>query len=274
MKPAAAIEEHSFRGEPAITLRAGELAATFVPGVGMTGVSLRYRGREHLALPGGLDALRRAAPRGCPCSRHGATGSRLAVTAPRASTSTFVVCAWAPTTTDCLSTDCSWARPDGGSTDRSSAVRPAAHHVDRRRRARVSVPPPHRAGDRRARRDPRHRYHDRSHRAAARARRVRLAPVPEGSGYPAGPLAPAAARAYPLGARPARGSPRARPTPSHARQQRSAGEPSTTSTSSGGATASRTRARTAPRSRCTVDAAIRTRRSGCRRANRSPRSSR
>ena len=66
MKPAAAIEEHSFRGEPAITLRAGELAATFVPGVGMTGVSLRYRGREHLALPGGLDALRAGHTAGLP----------------------------------------------------------------------------------------------------------------------------------------------------------------------------------------------------------------
>ena len=53
-----AIEERRFRGDRAITLRAGDLAATFVPDVGMTGVSLRYRGREHLALPGGLDALR------------------------------------------------------------------------------------------------------------------------------------------------------------------------------------------------------------------------
>ena len=33
---------------------AGALSATFLPGLGMTGVSLRCRGREHLALPGGL----------------------------------------------------------------------------------------------------------------------------------------------------------------------------------------------------------------------------
>src|SRR6476660_9467135 len=66
MTHAASIEEHSFRGEPAITLRAGELAATFVPGVGMTGVSLRYRGREHLALPGGLEALRAGRTAGLP----------------------------------------------------------------------------------------------------------------------------------------------------------------------------------------------------------------
>ena len=65
-RPPAAVEQHKFRGEPAITLRAGELAATFVPNVGMTGVSLRYRGREHLALPGGLDALRAGHTAGLP----------------------------------------------------------------------------------------------------------------------------------------------------------------------------------------------------------------
>ena len=64
--PAASVEEHAFRGERAITARSGELAATFVPGVGMTGVSLRYRGREHLALPGGLDALRAGHTAGLP----------------------------------------------------------------------------------------------------------------------------------------------------------------------------------------------------------------
>jgi len=62
----AAIDDHRFRGEPAITLRSGELAATFVPGVGMTGVSLRFRGHEYLALPGGLDALRRGKTAGLP----------------------------------------------------------------------------------------------------------------------------------------------------------------------------------------------------------------
>jgi galactose mutarotase-like enzyme len=59
-------EETRFRGEPAVRLESGELAATFVPGLGMTGVSLRRRGREHLALPGGLDALRRGRTTGLP----------------------------------------------------------------------------------------------------------------------------------------------------------------------------------------------------------------
>src|SRR5712692_8858950 len=62
----ARAEEGSFRGEPAIVLRAGELHATFLPGLGMTGVSLRYRGREHLALPGGLAALRAGRTLGLP----------------------------------------------------------------------------------------------------------------------------------------------------------------------------------------------------------------
>lgn len=62
----ATIEEGRFRGEAAITLTAGQLAATFLPNLGMTGVSLRYRGREHLALPGGLAALRAGATLGLP----------------------------------------------------------------------------------------------------------------------------------------------------------------------------------------------------------------
>jgi galactose mutarotase-like enzyme len=44
----------------------GELSATFLPDLGMTGVSLRCRGREHLALPGGLAALRVGATLGLP----------------------------------------------------------------------------------------------------------------------------------------------------------------------------------------------------------------
>jgi galactose mutarotase-like enzyme len=50
----------------AITLRSGELAATFLPGVGMTGVSLCYRGREYLAVPGGITALRAGHTTGLP----------------------------------------------------------------------------------------------------------------------------------------------------------------------------------------------------------------
>jgi galactose mutarotase-like enzyme len=62
----ATVVERSFRGEPALELRSGELRATFVPGIGMTGVSLRRRGREYLALPGGLDALRAGHTAGLP----------------------------------------------------------------------------------------------------------------------------------------------------------------------------------------------------------------
>jgi aldose 1-epimerase len=51
------VEERLFRGVRSIRLVAGELDATFLPDFGMNGVSLRYRGAEHLALPGGLSAL-------------------------------------------------------------------------------------------------------------------------------------------------------------------------------------------------------------------------
>ena len=60
------VEEGRFRGEPAVTVSAGALSATFLPDLGMTGVSLRCRGREHLALPGGLSALRAGATLGLP----------------------------------------------------------------------------------------------------------------------------------------------------------------------------------------------------------------
>jgi galactose mutarotase-like enzyme len=49
-----------------MVVAAGDLAATFLPDLGMTGVSLRCRGREHLALPGGLPALRAGATLGLP----------------------------------------------------------------------------------------------------------------------------------------------------------------------------------------------------------------
>ena len=58
--------ESRYRGEPGITLESGELTATFLPTVGMTGVSLRVRGREHLALPGGVDNLRAGGTGGLP----------------------------------------------------------------------------------------------------------------------------------------------------------------------------------------------------------------
>ncbi len=42
------------------------MRATFLPAVGMTGVSLRLRGREYLALPGGVDGLRDGHTAGLP----------------------------------------------------------------------------------------------------------------------------------------------------------------------------------------------------------------
>jgi aldose 1-epimerase len=50
----ASVRVHSWRGEAAVTLAAGDLAATFLPDLGMLGTSLRHRGQELLALPGGL----------------------------------------------------------------------------------------------------------------------------------------------------------------------------------------------------------------------------
>ena len=45
-------------GETAVTLVAGELEATFLPRLGLLGVSLRHRGEELLALPGGVAGYR------------------------------------------------------------------------------------------------------------------------------------------------------------------------------------------------------------------------
>ena len=56
------VDEPRFRGEPAVRAGAGGLSATFLPGLGLTGVSLRHEGGgELLALPGGLDVLGPAA---------------------------------------------------------------------------------------------------------------------------------------------------------------------------------------------------------------------
>ncbi len=44
--------------EPSVTLAAGELEATFLPGLGLLGTSLRHRGEELLALPGGVAGYR------------------------------------------------------------------------------------------------------------------------------------------------------------------------------------------------------------------------
>ena len=49
-----------------VTVSSGPLAATFLPELGMLGVSLRHRGEELLALPGGLDGYRTGAVTGLP----------------------------------------------------------------------------------------------------------------------------------------------------------------------------------------------------------------
>ncbi len=66
MCPTAVARECRFRGAPAVELTSGALTAIFTPGIGMTGVSLRYHGGEYLALPGGLDALRSGRTGGLP----------------------------------------------------------------------------------------------------------------------------------------------------------------------------------------------------------------
>jgi len=58
--------ERRFRDEPAVELAGGQLTAIFTPRLGMTGVSLQHERVEHLALPGGLDALRAGRTTGLP----------------------------------------------------------------------------------------------------------------------------------------------------------------------------------------------------------------
>ena len=55
---AASIRVGDVDGEPAVTLAAGQLEATFLPGLGLLGASLRHRGEELLALPGGVAGYR------------------------------------------------------------------------------------------------------------------------------------------------------------------------------------------------------------------------
>jgi aldose 1-epimerase len=49
-----------------LTVRSSELSATFLPELGMLGTSLRHRGDELLALPGGLDGYRQGRVTGLP----------------------------------------------------------------------------------------------------------------------------------------------------------------------------------------------------------------
>jgi aldose 1-epimerase len=55
---AAAVRMGVVDGEPAVTLAAGELEATFLPGLGLLGTALRHRGEDLLALPGGVAGYR------------------------------------------------------------------------------------------------------------------------------------------------------------------------------------------------------------------------
>lgn len=61
---APAAKVGSFRGRPAVVLAAGEVRATFLPTLGMLGASLRFRGGEYLALPGGPEAVEQGHPTG------------------------------------------------------------------------------------------------------------------------------------------------------------------------------------------------------------------
>jgi aldose 1-epimerase len=63
-EPAA--REGSFDGEPAAVLAAGDLQATFLPGLGLLGASLRHRGEELLVLPDGLAGYRAGHVAGLP----------------------------------------------------------------------------------------------------------------------------------------------------------------------------------------------------------------
>ena len=59
-------EECLFEGETGIKLVSGDAEATFLPRVGMTGVSLRHRGNEYLEIPGGVAGLRKRSTAGLP----------------------------------------------------------------------------------------------------------------------------------------------------------------------------------------------------------------
>ena len=57
-QPAVRVGVGAFDGEPAVHLAAGELEASFLPRLGLLGASLRHRGEELLALPGGVAGYR------------------------------------------------------------------------------------------------------------------------------------------------------------------------------------------------------------------------
>lgn len=62
----SSLRVHTWRGAAAVTLQAGDVEATFIPELGMLGGSLRHRGEERLALPGGLARYRQGHTLGLP----------------------------------------------------------------------------------------------------------------------------------------------------------------------------------------------------------------
>jgi aldose 1-epimerase len=56
----------TFEEDAGLTLSSGAIGATFLPGLGMLGTSLRHDGHELLALPGGLDGYRAGRVTGLP----------------------------------------------------------------------------------------------------------------------------------------------------------------------------------------------------------------
>ena len=74
---AGSVEEGRFRGEPSMHVAAGELTATFLPELGMTGVSLRLPRPRAPGPPRRAAGAAGAAPRSaCRCSPRGRTGWR------------------------------------------------------------------------------------------------------------------------------------------------------------------------------------------------------
>lgn len=66
MAASPTVRVHTFSGQAAVTLAADDVEATFLPEMGMLGVSLRSRGREYLSLHGGVEAFEAGHTTGMP----------------------------------------------------------------------------------------------------------------------------------------------------------------------------------------------------------------
>lgn len=66
MPASPTVRIHIFSGQAAVTLAADDIEATFLPEMGMLGVSLRHRGREFLSLDGGVEAFAKGHTTGLP----------------------------------------------------------------------------------------------------------------------------------------------------------------------------------------------------------------